>query len=499
VTTPRFVFTPRRFNLALFALGLAGLFVRLGGRPTGTLFRDDAWVALSSRVPLHTAVHMLGTAPLYSLFVRWWVGVVGLSHTALLTLPTLIDAAIAPILVTVVAAWWGLRRDYALLAGFFIVISRSDIMYATHLKPYAHDLIAGILVLAAGEFARRGRSAWPLVALAVATFATSFTIAPVIAGSLVALVRARRRDWRQLSLPIGLIGAACVSIYWAARGDVTARLHHSWAGYYVDWSGPGALFHSLNRIGQGVLWGFTDTTPHLHVPGLGSLIEILVAMLIITGLITSRQLSAARWSLIFALAASTLALAPLGTGRTDAYLHPALALLAAAGAKWWITQLARYGRYAAIGGLAVFCTLSLGDRVLYHFTYPGGDLRPVAAAAQQLQRAGGTVLIEGTARWPWALYEASNLRIGFSADYNTGFYPVISDPQVVVMRGSKIEGNYSPTRIVSHLHHAPTVLYVRADDWPQMGNPLADALRHDGYHVTRAWHVPGYLLETLTR
>jgi len=172
VTTPRFVFTPRRFNLALLALGLAGLFVRLGGRPTGTLFRDDAWVALSSRVPLHTAVHMLGTAPLYSLFVRWWVGVVGLSHTALLTLPTLIDAAIAPILVTVVAAWWGLRRDYALLAGFFIVISRSDIMYATHLKPYAHDLIAGIAVLAAGEFARRGRSAWPLVALAVATFAT---------------------------------------------------------------------------------------------------------------------------------------------------------------------------------------------------------------------------------------------------------------------------------------------------------------------------------------
>ena len=159
MTTPRFVFTPRRFNLALITLGLLGLAVRLGGRPTGTLFRDDAWVALSSRVPLHTALHMLGTAPLYNLFVRWWVGVVGLSHSALLTVPMVIEATLAPILVTLVAAWWGLRRDYALLAGFFIVISRSDIMYATHLKPYAHDLIAGILVLAAGEFARRGRSA----------------------------------------------------------------------------------------------------------------------------------------------------------------------------------------------------------------------------------------------------------------------------------------------------------------------------------------------------
>ena len=52
----------------LGAITLVGAILRGLGIHNGTLTRDDAWIALSTRVPLGTALHMLVTTPGFTLF-----------------------------------------------------------------------------------------------------------------------------------------------------------------------------------------------------------------------------------------------------------------------------------------------------------------------------------------------------------------------------------------------------------------------------------------------
>lgn len=475
-----------------------GLWCRVKGLTHGSLYRDDAWVALTSRVPWHDAWRMVGTAPGFVLFERFWVGLVAPS-TWSEQIPTLVASVVAIPVVAAVAWWWGLRKWTVVIVTLLIAIGRINVEYATHLKPYATDVIAGALTLWGAERFRRGKSAWPFAVVAVVGLAVSFSVAPVVAGGAVvmAVEGLRKRRLGSLWGPGLLVAVPIGLLYWRVRGGISPQLKKSWAANFFDLHSLHAFAHSVQSIFSGLVWGFTDTTPHFHVPGLSKAIIAGVLVACAIGALTLRRSAVPLAGVVAAVVASAAQLEPLGTGRTDAYLYPAIALLFALGIEVVgdlagnVVQVGRPVVTVLVLAAVLFLAVDVAD---HRPTYPGGSITPVAQLARTELHSHGGVIIEGTARWPWTLYEEHPVHLVFSPLYNTGFAPVSTTPGVYIMPGSEIEGGYDPVTAVDAVSRYHQVLYVRTDDWPTLGDPLRAALTRAGYCEFQHAHPAGYLL-----
>jgi hypothetical protein len=487
--------------LGVAALTLFGLWCRLRGLTNGSLYRDDAWVALTSRVPWHDAWRMFGTAPGFTLFERVWVGLASPSTWVEQT-PTLIASVLAIPIVAAVAWWWGLRRWSVVVVAALVAIGRINVDYATHLKPYATDVIAGVLVLWAAERWRRGSSAWPFGAVALISLAVSFSVAPVVAGCAIvmAIEGFRQRRFGSLWAPGLLVAVPIAALYWRVHQGISPQLKISWAANFVNFHSLRSIVHSVHTIVGGLVWGFIDTTPHWHIPGLSKVIVVGVVLGCVIGAFSFRRALLPTAAVVAAAFAAAIHVEPLGTGRTDAYLYPALALLLACGIER-VVDLARglwhpAGHTVAVAVAVLLAFLAL-DVAAHRPTYPGGSITPVATAAKAELASGGGVIIEGTARWPWTYYESAidPVHYIFSPLYNTGFAPVSNDADVYIMPGSEIEGGYDPTYAVRTMASYHEILYVRTDDWPTLGDPLYGALHAAGYCEMQVAHPAGYFLE----
>ncbi len=495
----------RRYAAALALIVGIGTWLRAGGLSTGTLFRDDAWVALTAHFPLGTAAKMVGTAPGFVLLERSWIQLTE-PHLWLMQLPTFCVSVLGMILVAAVVRFLGLPRTASLFAVALVAFSRIDITYATHLKPYAHDIVAASLLLAAAHWFRRGGHAGWFAGIATISLVTSFSILPLVIGLSVWIgVIALRTQRTSALLAPGAAAIAVVSVVaYFVRNGISPRLDTSWQASYLDTHSLGAFLSSFWSITTSLLWGLGDTAPGLHIPYLGRLIQFAMLFLIVLSLRRWRQSSIA-WAGIFgAYAAALVHLAPLGTGRTDAYLHPALAIVLVIGGLELCAIARSYDPQRAIFTVACFAlvvSLTGVDRLLHREPYAGGNFQAVLQEATDTLQHGGTVLVEGSARWPWAFYGAHQLSLKFSDQYNTGFAPVSKDSHVVLMPGSIIEGGYNANATIQRLNEAPYVLYIQSDDWPSMGYPLHAAALGSCYKPAAKGfiHIPGYYIQHWTR
>ncbi len=497
----------------LLLLGIAAIaaVARAGGLSSGTLYRDDAWVALTTRVPLGTAVRMVVTTPGFVLGERVWIG--WFPHNLLADqLPTFVASVAGVVAVGRLARWWGLSAGASLLAAGVVAAAYSDVAYATRIKPYAFDLLGACLLLWLAERVRRGsaRSAPWLAVASIAVCAFSLTPVPLVVGlwaalSVEALVR-RRLDARLLAS--GAVAALGLLALWlAVRPGISPRLQSSWDGYYLDFSSVHALAHSARTIVDGLARGAGDTTPRLGLRGLGALDRLVLGVLALLGLVRWRRQLLPIFAVVAAAALTVPRLVPLGTGRTDAYLYPALALLVAEGAALLAAGVRRLGRRAELVVLAVavtFAGLIAIDRVAYRPSYPGGNLKVVAARLLADARAGRRVVLGGTVRWPWAYYEATGVRIRFSTLYNNGYTPLLREPSggFFLLPGSAIEGGYAGSSLRAARFagaRCGRVDYVETDDWPSMPPRLLEDLEHVGRLAVTSGptDLGGYRLWTL--
>ena len=238
--------------------------------------------------------------------------------------------------------------------------------------------------------------------------------------------------------------------------------------------------------------GVGTTTPDLGLRGLGTLDRVGIIALFVLGLVRWRRQLLPLAGLAAAVVLSVPKLVPLGTGRTDAYLYPAIAMVVAEGATVAWRWVRRRRAELAVGVLALavaFGGLLAADRVLHRPGYPGGDFRQVTAAIDQQLAHGGLVVVGGTARWPWAYYDAHRVRIVHSDLYNNGYFPRSDDARVLVIPGSAIEGGYQANADRAALVVAKKcrpVLYVEAGDWTSMPMGLLRTLTTSGgLEVTR--------------
>lgn len=467
-----------------------GAVARAGGFSSGTLYRDDAWVALTTRVPLGTAARMVVTTPGFVLAERVWIG--WFPHTVTLDqLPTYVASVAGIVAVGRLARWWGLSAPAALVAAGLVAVASSDVVYATRVKPYAFDLLGACLVLWLAESVRRrGSTAAPwLAAASVVVCAFSLTPVPLVVGVWVALgvdALVRRRLSVRLVASGGATAACLAGLLLAVRGGISPRLRSSWDGYYLVATSVHGLVHSARTIVDGLVAGIGVTTPQLGVPGLGTLDRAAILVLFVLGLARWRRQLLGLAAVATAAVLSIPSLVPLGTGRTDAYLYPALAMLIAEGASVGWQGLRRWLRPAlvvAVAASVVFAGLLAADRVLHRPGYPGGNFSVVAAQLRDDLGHGALVVIGGTARWPWSYYDVAHVRIRSSDLYNNGYTTLSDQSDVIVIPGSAIEGGYAASARGAALRvrdHCGGVAYVESDDWPSMPMTLLRDMERDG-------------------
>ena len=491
-------FTDRRAHLILVVIVLLGAIPRVRQLSSGTLYPDDAWVALTNHFGLSTSAHMLVTSPGFTLFTQWWTGLAPRT-TWFAQLPDLLSSMAGIVAVYALLRWNRLSAWVALSGAGLLAVSTEATSFATHLKPYPDDVLLVCALLFVAERCRRSlttRNLVVLAAVAIASAAWSFSSVIVTAGAylMVGLVWTRRREATvALAMTAGAAVAAIGALYLAViQPQTTTSLAHYWREHYLSTASVGSLLRSSRRAVNGVFGDQLAYTPHHMLHLVGRIDEWALLALAIAGtIVAGRRRLVSLCVLIVAVVAALAHAIPIGSNRTDAYLFPALLLLVGSGLGWvgrtvrhhaprWASTL-----LATVGIVWLSACLVLNAAVPPR--YPGGDLRRAASAARAMVagKPKSVILVEGTARWPWAYSEDPNATLRFGQGFNTGYAPVSGTPGVVIMPASSAETAFSAGWAARHVAGATTLVTV-AYDFPGLPEPtlVADALR-------RACWTPG--------
>ena len=462
--------------MALIALVALGAALRSSGFTTFNPWFDDAWSMLPARVGLSTAIHMVVTTPGYTLGLRSWIKL-DPSSMVFAQLPGFALALLGIVAVPLLLRSLKIREWLCLLSGLLIACSPVTVTYAMRVKEYAFDLVAACVVLALAERCRQLPSAGRLVALVVASVvamwcsASTVEVAAAAAALLVVLALVDRARRAALLAGAGVIAASAAVLWWTVLRGLPPMLSAYWrySGFLVSTKSHHPWSYQLQAIGGGLLHGFFalpipfDPSGRRVVPWL-----VLLAAFALLGLVALSVLPLWRsWrdrgqpvdpafpaavTVLIAIVAVVLGAAPLGGGRTDEVLYPALAVVLAAPVERALRHrsAARLGLiWAAVGVVAAGLVLGVG--ITHRATYPTFDL---SGLCRRLPAPVGDtgIVVDGPASFTWAYADCSPTAIAFT-NYGSvrnptwvqGFHPVSTRAGVV------IEGRLPST--APALHH----------------------------------------------
>jgi hypothetical protein len=485
------------FGACLRAHGLSGL----------GLWRDDAWVALSAHVGLGEAWRMWFTTP-GSDFIDRTVLVLSPGTTIWAQMPSFVAGVAAIPAVYALARCFRFGRLAGLLVATAIATAPLCVDYSTRVKEYELDILLSCAVLAAGELARRtpGRRQLAVLAVAsVASFLCSASLAAVIAGVWIALAvhswRGRRLAWpRPVVAAFVATACWCAAVGLAFYTEISPAEDRFWEreGAFVAHQSVGSLFSSLG-------WGVWHLLA--YAVGLGSLTEpvrvVLVTLwmvLVAIGLFKNRSMLAPALAVVVAVLASAVHMEPLGTGRSDQYLYPALLLLTVAGVSRVYAAVARdvtrrprrevvavSAVSLLLGGLALglWAAHAWSDRPVY----PGVDVRALAAQIDRHEQPGDHVFVSELMRFPWALAEETRPELRFGRAWTNGFTVVSTDPRVFIVPSEYFEGGSDPGAWAAAMGRYHRLWYVWSP--PLAVDPSYGALLADGWRPRTVLRAPG--------
>ena len=499
----------------LAAIVVLGTIGRARGLSTGTLYPDDAWVALTSHFPLSTSSHMLVTTPGFTLFMQGWTSLAP-GTTWFLQLPDLATSVAGIVVIYLLATYFKAPAWAALGAAAILASSNEAMAYAVHIKPYADDVLCAAAIIWAAEAVRRSMTPARLAILAavsVATAAWSFINAVVVLGAYLTLcvIWLRRREMTLWLLgSAGVAGALIVALYLAIiRHQTTPSLVRYWRPSYLALTSPHSALHSVRRTLNGIFIQQLAATPHAtSLKALHTVLGVALLALVITGAIAAWRTMAIPIGVISAavLVAAARKI-PLGSNRTDAYLFPALLLLIVAGAIWLQQRLSAQKSRLGLRCASIITIAALVVPLVLAGAYPprylGGNLRAAAAVARTevANHPGSVLVIEGTARWPWAFGEDPAVTLIFGPGFNTGYAPVGSQHGVLLMPASYAESGFSTTWLTNRLVHTTrvvTIAYAGFTGLPEH-KVILQALRARCFGVTKVSKVNEYTVTVLER
>ena len=502
------------------ALWILGAIVILGSIPrirqlsAGTLYPDDAWVALTNHFGISTSSRMLVTSPGFTLFTQWWTGLAP-ETTWFAQLPDLLSSIAGIVAVYALTRWSRLPAWVALSGAGLLAVSAEATSYATHLKPYPDDVLLACALIFMAERCRRSmnsRSLSGLAIVAVVAAAWSFSSVIVVSGAylMIGIVWLRRREstaWLAGTAAVAIAAITALYVGVVSR-QTTTSLSHYWQEHYLSTSSVGSLFRSSRRAINGVFGDQLAFRPHHMLSMVGRIDEwVLLGLAIAGALFAARRRLLSLCILVVAVTGALAHAFPLGSNRTDAYLFPAILLLVGSGLVWLGRTTSKKAPSWVATGLATLGSLWLAACLILNAAvpprYPGGDLRRAAAVARSMAKADhAVILVEGTARWPWAYGEDPGVTLRFGQGYNTGYAPVSSVKGVIIMPASSAETGFSAARAAKQVNDAKSLVTV-AYEFPGLPEPklVADALRASCWepgvskkvttYTVTAWHRVG--------
>lgn len=435
------------------------------------LFRDDAWMALTTKVPLSDAFHMLVSAPGYTLVLRWWLSLHA-NSTLWAQIPALAWGLLGVASVMILAKIYGVPRWAWFSMGIVVAASPVAIAYSVRLKPYAFELVAAALLLAITELVRRGGGRRWLLALAVCSgfaVASSLSLSSVVAGCWLALAIL---CWKTRRLEIIVSGALAVALalpaaLWTAH-SMPSSLGPSWSHYMLaPQGGPPSWPERLRLVFGGYTHGLLGV-PMAHLSaGYGFAIFMLGASLLIFLLwlgLASLKSEALAPALVLGIAGG-LCLAgylPLGTGRTDEVLYPATLVLVALG----MVQVARLAKslelpreFASALLAAALSAMVIGG-VTNHAWYPSQREGALYGDFKRFVKAGQAIVVEPKAGFTWAHQGLTTWKPVFDEHYLTGFAARSTDPNFILVDGLAATQEKQMDMLASRLQADRVVWYV---------------------------------------
>ena len=493
----RSVLSDRFVVAVLVAAFVLGVVLRLGALPTVGLWQDDAWVALSGRLGFTTAMRTAGTAPGFTAALHPWLTLAPTNPTWA-ALPALVLACAGLAICFAFLGQFGLSPRLCALGAAIWALSPVAIATAGHVKPYPLDALSAMAILTLAERLRRLgelRRGWWLAFATVGTVWLSAGVLVVAVGAWGALVvfgGALRR--RALVAPAVASAAGLAVLYRTCFAHLPTALTRYWAEQ-GDFLAPGHLAHHTSQVARGLLQGFWPTWTAIPHEVLGLL--AVWAILLLSGVSAGRRTAVATGAVVVAVAAAAASKVPLGTGRTDLVLYPALLLLTLVGAEqlahrlrtWWGAPAAKVLTVALSALLVLAGVTALAHRRGYPETHVAGLAAPLNAAL----RPGDLVIVDPYARYPWALTMEHRLALKFSPGYGAGFTVRSTTPGVAILPAQPYEQGYAPLAWAARLAPGHRALFYVAD--PPTGtlvhDPFVTALVAAGWRLGPSWHQPG--------
>jgi hypothetical protein len=448
--------------VALCLFVLLGGAIRAHGFTSLDLWFDDAWAAAPARVGWAKAIHMVLTAPGYGLALRLWIRL-DPTTTWFLQIPSFVISLAAIPVVYGLLRYFRSPRWLALSGALIATVDPILVQYSTRLKEYPFDLLGACLLLVLGERVRRAPSPGRLAALTVATVVVLFASAggvAVAAGVWLALgvgLLADRRHRRGYLLGAGAL-VACVLAIWATfLRELPPVLNFNWRrrGYLFDYRSLPLLERSISVTFGGFLHGalaypvepsfFRGHTGVHDAPAaiIGIALFCVAIGVPIWTSIRARSVSAALAPALGLGIAVVLAMAdrvPLGDGRTDEALYPALYLCLAACVLLAVPTLralaAKSTVRRAVASVAASALLvgTVGFGIGHPAIYPTIALRSLAARLAPLEKPGDVVFVDTFNSFGWCYYELSpcSFEVGGTPPWPQGFRPVSTSPHVFI-------------------------------------------------------------------
>ena len=520
--------------IVLALILVVGAIVRLTGWSTGGLFFDDAWVALPARVPLSTAVHMWLSTPGYTLLQRQWSLVAPDNLRWVLALP-LITGLVAPAVAFVLGRVLRFPNWIALTMAAFVAVEPCAIEYSVAVKPFELDLVAGMVLLAVAEVVRRNRTVRSLVGLSILSIVAVFmdiSLLIVVVGvwlALAVIAYLDRREWSATLLWAGITGLVVVPGALAVEQGIPPyddQFFRSLGTLVAPPYTPSDLYNVFVKSGGGLAHGLFSTPSPFglgdHISTSATVFVVAVTVLELALLVVlaapaakacvrkrpgdpSLRDLASVFVIVVALLAYVAGKVPIGDGRTDLVIVPAITVLLASG----LQRFTAFARRRISPGTAVRVSLVAAVVAAVAGTafaweqrswYPTQDLK---ALHQKILQHGGSddvQLVTFRNSYTWAYDQLSPFRVHFSAksglSLGIGYWVTFPSPKVLkensptnpgVPRLAELPSNDRRLWLIGTtlLNASPSTVHFKSAlaQFPSSSS-APTALRQNGWHAT---------------
>ena len=433
------------------ALAIAAVAAWLRRRQLGppSLWTDDSWPALVTKVGW-SRVPVVGlTAPGFAAILKTWLHVTGFSETKAQSVAFTFGIA-GPALVWLVCVARGISRPAAAVAAAILVTAPANIVYSARVKQYTLDaVIATLLLWLAWRLidSPQPRRRWvEFTIAAVAATAISSAVVPVVCGGYLAGLLVARRDGRSAVVLGAKCGASYVvfgALWWATmlRPRLGRPLHDYWRAFYISVSGPVSFYKSFTHTPTRFDHGFAD------IPSL--IVVLLVGAAAVACWRAQRDLTVLLITpLVVAVVLAIVQVAPLGTGRTDLYLYPLVAVLLAVG-------LSELVRRVNVAGLVVAAVLiaTLGVSAKAPSAYPPEDMKTAVKTLVASAAPSDGIMVYYGGRYAFALYSPYPISVYATTSQTDGFDVLIHRPHVILLPFSSDRSQYRSIvkRLTAHV------------------------------------------------